>query len=226
MPLMEQLPLQLAADGPTLKNFFESALKKPVNLVLTDNSARMLSFRPAGNGIALRLSRVFLSAPAEVLHEAALFIGKRGGPTPLMNRFLRLSATGIGRPRKARTRAKGRHHDLGAAFERINSEYFEGSVTASITWSRRHPGRVRRRTLGSYCPLSQTVRINPVLDNPGVPALFLDFIVYHEMLHAAVAIREKGGRRDVHSKEFREREKEFKEFEAASRWERANRSLL
>lgn len=226
MPFMEQLPLQLSFDGPGLKHFFESALKKPVELVLTDNSARMLSFRPLGPGIALRLSRVFLSAPAEVLNEAALFIGKRGGPTPLMNRFLRLTATGVGRPRKARTRTAGRHHDLGAAFERINSEYFEGRIEASITWSRRQPGRVRRRTLGSYCPLSGTVRINPVLDNPGVPALFLDFIVYHEMLHAAVGIREKGGRRDVHSKEFREREKVFKGFEAASAWERANRALL
>ena len=225
---MEQLPLHLAVkiDGPGLKRFFETALKKPVELVLTDNSARMLSFRPAGPGIALRLSRVFLSAPAEVLHEAASFIGKRGGPTPVMNRFLRLVATGPGRPRKARTRTVGTHHDLAPVFERINGEYFEGRISASITWSRRQPGRVRRRTLGSYCPLSRTVRINPVLDKPGVPALFLEFIVYHEMLHAAVAIREKGGRRDVHSKEFREREKEFRGFEAASRWERANRSLL
>lgn len=223
---MEQLPLQLASDGPGLKNFFESALKKPVDLVLTDNSARMLSFRSAGPGIALRLSRVFLRAPAEVLHEAALFIGKRGGPTPLMNRFLRLAATGAGRPRRTRTRTAGRHHDLAPVFDRINSEYFEGRISASITWSRRQPGRVRRRTLGSYCLLSRTVRINPVLDHPGVPALFLDFIVYHEMLHAAVGIREKGGRRVVHSKEFREREKVFKEFEAVSRWERANRALL
>jgi predicted SprT family Zn-dependent metalloprotease len=174
----------------------------------------------------LRLSRVFLSAPTEVLHEAASFIGKRGGPTPLMNRFLRLAATGVGRPRKTRTRTAGTHHDLAAAFERINSEYFEGSIKAAITWSRRQPGRVRRRTLGSYCPLSGTVRINPVLDNPGVPALFLDFIVYHEMLHAAVAIREKGGRRDVHSKEFREREKGFRGFKEAITWERGNRGLL
>lgn len=225
---MEQLPLQLAVkiDGPGLKLFFEETLRRPVELVLTDNSARMLSFRPKGAGIALRLSRVFLSAPAEVLHEAASFIGKRGGPTPVLNRFLRLVAADPGRTRKARTRTAGRHHDLAAAFERINSEYFEGRISASITWSRRQPGRVRRRTLGSYCPISRTVRINPVLDKPVVPALFLDFIVYHEMLHAAVGIREKGGRRLVHSKEFRAREKEFKGFEAASAWERANRSLL
>src|SRR3989304_5432311 len=197
---MEQLPLQLAIDGPGLKKFFEAALKKPVELVLTDNSARMLSFRPFGPGIALRLSRVFLPAPTEVLHERALLIGKRGGPPPVMNRFLRLAATSAGRPRKTRTRTAGRHHDLGAAFERINSEYFEGGVAASITWSRRQPGRVRRRTLGSYCPLSRRVTKTPVLDPRGVPPFFLVFIVAQEMPHAVVAIREKGGRRAVHSK--------------------------
>lgn len=223
---MEQLPLQLTLGESALKKFFETALKRPVELVLTDNSARMLSFRPKGPGIALRLSRVFLSAPAEVLDEATSFIKKRGGPTPLMNRFLRLAAPAARKPRRAGTRTEGRHHDLVAAFERVNSEYFNGSVEASITWSRRQPGRVRRRTLGSFCPVSRTVRINPVLDKPGVPVLFLDFIVYHEMLHACVAIREKGGRRDVHSREFREKEKVFKGFEAASLWERANRALL
>jgi hypothetical protein len=213
-------------DAASLKNFFEAAIKKPVELTLTANSTRMLSFRPKGACIALRLSRVFLCAPAEALREAASFILKKGGPTPVLNRFLRSAAPAHGRERKTRTRVKGRHHDLGASFERVNSEYFDGRVEASITWSRRQPGRVRRRTLGSFCPLSRTVRINPVLDNPGVPALFVDFIVYHEMLHAAVGIREKGGRRVVHSREFREREKAFKGFEAASSWERANRSLL
>ena len=223
---MEQLFLHLSTDAMGLKRFFEAALEKPVELTLTDNSTRMLSFRPIGPSIAMRLSRVFLSAPADVLLEAASFIKRRGGPTPVMNKFLRLAASTTARPRRVKARSQGRHHDLGSAFERINSEYFEGRVEASITWSRRQPGRVRRRTLGSYCPLSRTVRINPVLDHPGVPALFVDFIVYHEMLHAAVAIREKGGRRDVHSREFREKEREFKRFEEASIWERANRALL
>lgn len=223
---MEQLPLQLPADAASLKNFFEAVLKKPVELILTDNSTRMLSFRPKGACIALRLSRLFLCAPADVLHEAASFILRKGGPTPVLNRFLRSAPPAHGAQRKTRARVKGRHHDLGASFERVNSEYFDGLIEASITWSKRQPGRVRRRTLGSFCPLSSTVRINPVLDNPGVPALFLDFIVYHEMLHAAVGIMEKGGRRVVHSREFREREKAFRGFEAASRWERANRALL
>ncbi|MCC6503662.1 MAG: hypothetical protein IT362_11085 [Deltaproteobacteria bacterium] len=223
---MEQLQLRIETDGPGLKRFFEAALKRPVEIVITDNSSRMLSFRPIGPSIAMRLSRVFLSAPQEVLIEAASFIRRRGGPTPVMNKFLRLAASTTAKPRRVKARLLGRHHDLGSAFERINSEYFEGRIDASITWSRKQPGRVRRRTLGSYCPLSRTVRINPILDNALVPVLFVDFIVYHEMLHAHVGIGDKGGRRVVHSREFREKERAFKRFEEASIWERANRSLL
>lgn len=223
---MEQLSLQIETDGRCLKRFFEAALKRPVELVLTDNSSRMLSFKPSGLAISMRLSRVFLSAPQDVLIEAASFIRRRGGPTPVMNRFLRLAASTTASPRRVKARLQGRHHDLASAFERINSEYFEGRLDAAITWSRKQPGRVRRRTLGSYCPLSRTVRINPVLDNSCVPELFVDFIVYHEMLHAHVGIGDKGGRRDVHSREFREKEREFKRFEEASSWERANRALL
>ena len=123
---MEQLSLHLSTDAMGLKRFFEAALEKPVELILTDNSTRMLSFRPIGPSIAMRLSRVFLSAPQDVLLEAASFIKRRGGPTPVMNRFLRLAASTTARPRRVKARLLGRHHDLGSAFERINSEYFEG----------------------------------------------------------------------------------------------------
>lgn len=224
---MEQLPLKFTTGQAALRSFFEAAIKKPIELVLNDNYGRVLSFRSKGASIVLRLSRIFLSAPAEVLSEAASFINRRGGPTPLMNRFLKsVEPAPAARRRKPRGVTKGAHHDLEAAFERVNAEYFGGEAELSITWSRRHKGRVRRRTLGSFCSRSRTVRINPVLDSPRVPAIFLDLIVYHEMLHSRVEIREKGGRRVVHSKEFREKERMFKGYEEASRWEKANRALL
>lgn len=213
-------------DERGLKGFFERALEKPVHLVLTDNCARMLSVKSRGDGVALRLSRVFLRAPVEVLHDAASFIRKRGGPTPLVTKFLRSNPAPVRIARKTKARTKGRHHDLAPVFESVNREYFSGSIDAAITWSRRQRGRVRRRTLGSWCSRGRVVRINPVLDNPKVPIHFVEYIVYHEMLHAALPAMEKGGRRVVHSREFREKEKEFKAFEEAMAWEKANMGLL
>lgn len=226
MRAMEQLPLDFTFDERGLKGFFESILKKPVHLVLTNNCARMLSVKSNGDGVALRISRVFLSAPLEVLNDAASFIRKRGGRAPLVTKFLRSNPAPVRKTRKTKARTKGRHHDLGPVFESVNREYFNGSIEAGITWSRRQRGRVRRRTLGSYCSRSRMVRINPVLDNPGIPLLFIEYIVYHEMLHAALPAIEKGGRRLVHSREFREKEKEFKGFKEALAWEKANVALL
>lgn len=223
---MEQIPLEFNMDEHGLRNFFETALKKPVHLTLTGNTSRMLSFKSSGCGIALRMSRVFLFAPVDVLLDAASFIRKRGGPAPLVTRFLKSVPAPVRKTRKKRARVEGAHHDLGPVFERINAEYFGGSIDAAITWSRKQRGRVRRRTLGSWCSRSRTVRINPVLDNPKVPLLFVEYIVYHEMLHAAVQLKENGGRRQVHSKEFREKEREFKRFAEAIAWERANRGIL
>ncbi len=212
-----------------LKSFLEKASARTVEIVLTENSSRMVSVRGAFGNVALRLHRMFLSAPKEVLTELAAFICSRKGKTPSINRFIkeRRSEISAARPARARMRTRGRHHDLRSFYDKVNAEYFGGSMSASITWSKRQPGRVRRRTLGSYSFTSKTIRINPVLDNPAVPPLFVEFVVYHEMLHAVLGIeRRRSGRSVIHSKAFRAREKEFRDFQRATQWERANRHLL
>ncbi len=77
-----------------------------------------------------------------------------------------------------------------------------------------------KRTLGSYCLRTNTIRINPVLDRKTVPDYFIGFIVYHEMLHADMGVCRINGRRSVHSSEFRKRERMFKEYEKALAWEK------
>lgn len=79
---------------------------------------------------------------------------------------------------------------------------------------------MRNRTLGSYLDSVNTIRINPVLDKKSVPRYYIEFIVYHEMLHADMGVTEKNGRRVVHSKEFRAREKSFRDYRKAMAWEK------
>ena len=79
---------------------------------------------------------------------------------------------------------------------------------------------VRRRILGSYNSRTNIIRVNPVLDRKNVPHYYLEFIVYHEMLHADMGVLKKNGRRDVHSREFRRREKMFPHFEKSLLWEK------
>lgn len=141
---------------------------------------------------------------------------------PCFRRFLRENKEQI-QPKPAkriRARTAGKCHDLRQLFTEINDEYFAGKVDALITWGSRQPRTsVRKRTLGSYSEDSNVIRINPVLDRNSVPRYYIAFVVYHEMLHAALGIAKKGGRRSIHSRDFRTREKLFKDYERAIGWE-------
>ncbi|MCK7467569.1 MAG: hypothetical protein MZU91_05210 [Desulfosudis oleivorans] len=107
-------------------------------------------------------------------------------------------------------RTRGRHHDLKALFDRLNRDYFDGRIRSVITWA---PGKnlrsARKRTLGSYIRTTDTIRINPVLDRKSIPRYVIEFIIYHEMLHADMGVTVTKGRRIVHSVEFKRRERLF-----------------
>src|SRR5205823_2555535 len=87
--------------------------------------------------------------------------------------------------------------------------------------------------LGSYTANERLIRVHPALDRAWVPRYFVAYIVYHEMLHHVIPARSRdaqgrrvgaaggaaAGRRDLHPLEFREREKAFRHYERALRWE-------
>lgn len=226
---MEQLPLSFKYDfkydEEKLRSFFEKAAGIHVKLTVTDNLTRVLSVRARDKAVFIRLHRVFLEAPAGVISEIADFIARRRASTPLVNGYLRRNSSFFKRRvPEGKLNPRGVHYDLKEIFESVNKEYFDGAVAASITWGRGGRRRcARRRTLGSYSFLTGTIRINPALDSPAVPAYFIAFIVYHEMLHASMGVADGPGRRTVHSKEFRRRERLFKDFELADSWERGKR---
>jgi predicted metal-dependent hydrolase len=222
-PADMQLALPFASTESALKRTIEERLGKPVSLVLTDNSTTVLSFRIKGGFLSVRLHRIFLSADNRVIDEIVSYLNKRRGAMPHFRSFLRLNRMGLRRTpaKKVNLRTGGRHHNLAELYDEINRTYFDNKVTAAITWGSRSPrSAVRKRTVGSYSERSSTIRINPVLDRKNVPACYVAFIVYHEMLHADMGIALRGARRSVHPREFRRREKLFQEYEKAMAWEK------
>jgi hypothetical protein len=205
-----------------LKQFLEECLKRPVSLVLTKNSTSMLSARMHDGVLRVRLHRMFLDADRRVMSEIASYLKNRGGAMPHFRGFIRdnREQLSLKPPKKVLVRTAGKFHDLCGLYDEINKEYFGGAISAAITWGTRSPrSAVRKRTVGSYSERSNTIRINPVLDKKTVPRYYVALIVYHEMLHAAMGTPLRGKRRSVHSREFREREKLFKEYEKAMAWE-------
>jgi hypothetical protein len=219
------------------------------SVVLTENRSRILTARPAGRhdpaGLHLRLDRCFADAPEGVLREVAAFCrstsrGRRGAErrrqalATIREHFEAHRAPrepAAARPVKLRPR--GERFDLRAIRDRINADCFAGQLTAAITWGRERPASGARRAwgcrrrraslqLGSYAHENDLIRVHPALDRREVPEYVVASVVFHEMLHAALPPAIKNGRRQLHSAEFRRRERAFADHARAERWIRAN----
>ena len=120
---------------------------------------------------------------------------------------------------------EGRYFDLRPIFDDLNERYFRGRLRGyKITWGRRRKHRPREYFIfGTIQEEDRVIRINPWLDQKFVPLWFLEYILYHEMLHAVVPDKPQGnGRRCVHTDEFNRREREFRFYKRARRWEDEN----
>lgn len=206
-----------------LKNYFQNKFKKPIILTLTDNSTSMISFREKQDTISVRLHHIFLNANDEVLEEIVRFILGKGGKTPAIKLFIRKNRNFLkaSPPRTITINPKGKIYNLRDILNSLNREYFADSVSSVITWGKKSPRyAVRKRTLGSYQKKTNIIRINPILDRKKVPRYVIEFIVYHEMLHVVIDPVVKNGRRVIHSKDFKKREREYKHYHKAMEWEK------
>src|SRR4029078_9779516 len=97
-----------------------------------------------------------------------------------------------------------------------------------ITWGPR-TGRPRRRNsikMGSYSVEDRVIRIHRSLELEFVPRYFVEWIVFHEMLHQVHDIKVKNGRREFHSKAFLADEASFELYHEAKLWERRHLDAL
>ena len=209
-------------------------LGERVRLTVHDNRSTMVSFRRIAGTLQYRVHHMFLEAPGEVVRALAAFAGPvRGGAARRreagghIDAFVRARRDRIGAPRVGRLQPRGRAHDLQAIFDRLNASEFEGAIEARIGWGAVRPGR-RRRTVktGVYLHDARVIRIHPTLDRPEVPEFYVAAVVFHEMLHQAVPVREVGGRRVIHGREFRARERAYRDHERARAWEARHLGLL
>lgn len=116
------------------------------------------------------------------------------------------------RGRKMLSQHAGKFFDLRATFDQLNRRYFDGKLHVSaLTWSRGDNMRI----LGHYDRCHDVIVISRSLDVKGIPALLLEFILFHEMLHAHSGERYCNGKRHSHHREFRIAEKRFHRYREA-----------
>jgi hypothetical protein len=177
-------------------------------------------FHPLGP-VRLRLDRGFNQAPDPVLDALGRYLRTRhAGDWRTVSRFAGNLTPAPRPPAKRQLLTRGRVHDLAVIRDRVNHEFFQGRLACRIGWGgygRRHRhARSRSIRYGSYVKAQDLVRINPLLDDPRVPADFVAYIVFHEMLHAVVP-SEPGVRRRHHHMQYRQLEGRFPDFERMRR---------
>lgn len=231
------LPLPVVADRPpsrqetlararALAAQIAAVLGPEFKVLLTvhDNRSTMISFRRQPPLLKIRAHHMFLDAPPEVVKSIADYAGR--GKTSAgvdlddyiagQQRRIRAQAT-----RPALLESRGECFDLQELLERVNRDHFDGTVQARIGWGRNTSKRRRKSIrLGVYDHKAKEIRIHPALDRPDVPRFFVEFIVFHEMLHQLFPSDRDTGRHVHHPRAFRDRERAFPRYAAAMAWER------
>jgi hypothetical protein len=189
-------------------------------------SSLVITIRRRRDIYFVRFSDLLRRAPVEVLEGAAALllsrVFRRRTRRALVQPYYeyarsdrtRKRISGMRRKRVslAHTPAQGKHHDLVALFERLNQQYFAGSLQRPhIGWS----SRSWRRQFGSYDPGPNQIVLNRRMDRPGVPQSVVEYVLYHEMLHVKHPTRRSGCSLISHSPEFRAEEKRFEHFTLA-----------
>lgn len=202
-------------------------LGQPIRLVVTDNRSTMLSARPKGGRLEVRLHHMFLTAEENVLDAVGDYLSDsdtRAAET--IDRFIEENRARFVAPGPPQTalRSEGRHHDLRAIVDDLAGRHFGGQVDVRITWAKRVQPKRRQRSLqlGTYLPEERLIRIHPVLDQPWIPGFFVEAVVFHEMLHHDMPAVVQNGRRHYHTRAFRKRERSFEFHSAAQQWQKDN----
>ena len=176
--------------------------------------------------IHVRLSDLFEGAPAPVMEAlAVILLGKlfrRPVARIYSHRYrLYLNRKDMRRKmhlvrqirgRKFLSDPRGACYDLNEIFGLLNDRYFHGLLGRPVLgWSR----GASRSMLGHFDPSHNAIVISRIFDRESAPRLALEYVLFHEMLHLRFPVDHSGARRRVHTRDFREAEREFERLKEA-----------
>ncbi len=174
---------------------------------------------------------LFASAPEDVGESVAHWIrsGRRARDAcARLDRWIEARLAELPAPvaRRLTPCPRGRHHDLEVLAGPLWESYFAADFAApprrpDLSWGKAGSSRPRHSLrLGSYSQETHQVRLHPVLDQPAIPEWFVRFVLFHEILHAALPPVRGAERRWIHhGPAFRHRERAHPDYHRAHAWE-------
>lgn len=192
----------------------------PIEIVWHENRRIYLSCRRERGRLFLRLHRLFYNAPTPVLEALIRYSLKKDPSSRIVIKQMAHLYFSQNQTAAKPLKTAGHVYDLQEIFNRM--QLLVPLKDVSIGWSKRvSRGAFQSMTFGTFDPHLRQIRINPLLDHLEVPLYFLEFIVYHEMLHAICPSKiGSSGRCSIHTREFKEKERQFPHFQAAKEWQK------
>lgn len=174
----------------------------------------------------LSIHHMFLEAPNEVIEALVMLLKNKRDKTStkLIHQYIEHNSSKYDEkkslnPNKLIT--QGKTYNLSHLYQRVNEQYFFSKLNLYITWFGTQNKIPRRQmTFGLYDHPQKLIKINRLLDTIETPQYFIEYIIYHEMLHEVYRpIVKANQRRSIHTKQFREKEKLFLQYDAAKVFE-------
>lgn len=187
------------------------------------------TLRHKKNGWLLRISDHCRTAPSRVIESIVLILAYKVMRKRSPRKYIQIydlfrtdpdieTAVRKRRLRKGRKQFSdqaGKHHSLWNIYEELNARYFNSQVDVNrIGWGLRKSWD----RLGHYDPIHHTITLSPALDAPDVPDYVVQYIVYHEMLHAVFEDNPVQGFRKHHPREFRHTESAYPDYARAKKF--------
>ena len=179
--------------------------------------------------VYVRISDLLRTAPPEVVRSLAFLLVARLLSRKAAAEYERvyrsfaftpevLRASDLARQQRGRkviSTSAGRVYDLERLFRKLNRRYFDDALQKpTLTWSRRRA----RSILGHHDAAHDTITISKALDSTEVPEWFVEYILFHEMLHIKHPARLINGRRYYHTPAFRAEERSYPRYQHAQEW--------
>ena len=228
-----------------ISSYLSVILQVNVNVILTNNRITMISSKRSAEGITLRLHKMFGSADETTLKAISFYASgsKSKKVSSIIDEFINKNRDQIKESSHRRqvilekAKTKGGYYNLNDILIRVKERYFAGEIDdVVIYWGKKGASntkknskrrvKVRSRVLGLYSFKDKAIRINPILDSDKVPGFFIEWVVYHELLHHLLPVEIHGSQRRFHTKLFREYESNFDKYKEARAWEDKNIHLL
>ena len=124
-------------------------------------------------------------------------------------------------PQKKFRYTDGKKFDLNDVFNKLNDEYFQGSLKCFFRWGR-NGSRTSYHTIccDEHGTPFHLITIAGLYNLLTVPDFAIESVMYHEMLHIAYPPKIAGIQRSIHHKIFREKEREFIHYEKWKEWQK------